>query len=259
MRKGNDGKPRLAVQLYTLHDRMAADLEGTLQAVREIGYDGIEWAGLHGRSPEEAGHIARRLGLDSAGMHVGADRLFEELPALIEEARLLETRHIVCSAMPERLRHPDGYREFRRRIGIVASALAAEGLTIGYHNHDFELRETIEGITALAYLLAPDADNALLAEPDVYWLVRAGVDPLTFLQPYAGRVPTIHFKDMAADESRGFAPVGTGSIAFEPIVRWCERHDVEWLIVEQDECRTDPIACIRTSLTNLRTMEATIR
>ena len=67
-------------------------------------------------------------------------------------------------------------------------------------------------------------------------------------------MPIIHLKDMASDGTQDFAEVGEGLIDFVPILRWCEANGVEWYAVEQDTCRRDPLDCLNTSLTNLRTM-----
>ena len=58
-------------------------------------------------------------------------------------------------------------------------------------------------------------------------------------------------KDMTDDEEMTFAEIGKGSIDFEAIVRWGEASGVEWYVVEQDVCKTDPIECVRTSYVNL--------
>ncbi|MFB9275445.1 sugar phosphate isomerase/epimerase family protein [Cohnella cellulosilytica] len=244
-------KPAIAVQLFTLRDLLAADFWGVLTKVKEMGYAGVEWAGLNGHSAAEAGAFAENLGLASAAMHVGMARLQDDLPALLEEARQLRTHHLVCSSLPKTMRDEAGYKTFRRQINEIAEKVKSEGFTIGYHNHDFELGTSVDGSPALAYLLRPEAGNSLLAEVDLYWVRKGGCDPLSFIQPYANRMPTIHLKDMSADESQSFAEVGSGVIDFAPILKWCERSGVKWYVVEQDICRTDPMECIRTSLKNL--------
>jgi sugar phosphate isomerase/epimerase len=64
-------------------------------------------------------------------------------------------------------------------------------------------------------------------------------------------MPIIHLKDMANDEDLSFAEVGTGSIDFEPILRWGEENGIEWYAVEQDVCPGNPMDSLRVSINNL--------
>ena len=43
----------VAIQLYSVRREMAADFEGTLKALAEMGYQGVEFAGLHDKSAAE--------------------------------------------------------------------------------------------------------------------------------------------------------------------------------------------------------------
>ena len=43
----------IAIQLYSLRDDMANDVEKTLKSVKALGYDGVELAGFCGKTPEE--------------------------------------------------------------------------------------------------------------------------------------------------------------------------------------------------------------
>jgi len=86
---------------------------------------------------------------------------------------------------------------------------------------------------------------------DVYWVKKGGRDPLSFIQPYANRMPIIHLKDMTNDEKELFAEVGTGQIDFVPILQWGEKSGVEWYAVEQDVCPGNPMDSLKISLENL--------
>lgn len=47
----------VALQLYSVRDELEADFEGTIAKVKEFGYDGVEFAGLYGRSAEQVRKI----------------------------------------------------------------------------------------------------------------------------------------------------------------------------------------------------------
>ncbi|HZH60982.1 MAG TPA: sugar phosphate isomerase/epimerase, partial [Metabacillus sp.] len=101
--------------------------------------------------------------------------------------------------------------------------------------------------------------NHILAEIDVYWIKKAGMDPLEYIAPYANRMPIIHLKDMTKDDRRTFAEVGTGVIDFIPILQWGEANGIEWYAVEQDICERPPLESLEMSLRYLRKIAEKIK
>ena len=244
-------KNKISVQLYTLREQCAADFPGVLRELASIGYSAVQMAGLNGYDPQLLKAVLAETGLRVSGLHYSADEMLNETERVMSEAALFGTPDIVCAGIWGEYQNESGYRTIKRRFNELANRVQAEGLRVSYHNHAFEFDTTVDGKDALSFLIEAAADNAILAEPDVYWLKKGGRDPVEFLQPYAGRVPILHMKDMTDDEEQTFAEIGAGSIDFEPIVRWGEASGVEWYVVEQDKCKSDPMACVRTSYTNL--------
>ncbi|MFB9277637.1 sugar phosphate isomerase/epimerase family protein [Cohnella cellulosilytica] len=244
-------KQKISVQLYTLREECAADFPGVLRKLAQIGYGAVQFAGFHGYDPALLRSVLEETGLRVSGLHYGGDNLLNETDRVIEEAKFFGTPDIVCSSIGADQRNEAGYRALKRRLNELAGRLQSEGLRLSYHNHAFEFETTVDGKDALSYLIAPDADNIILAEPDVYWLKKGGHDPVTFLKPYANRAPILHMKDMTDDEEQAFAEISTGTIDFEAILRWGEASGVEWYVVEQDSCKTDPMECVKTSYVNL--------
>jgi len=242
---------KLAVQLYTLREECNNDFPGVLKALKETGWAGVQLAGYHGWKPEELAELINKLGLQTAGMHVGYDRIINELEQVAYEAQLFNTRDIVCPGIPADMRNEEGYRKIRQQLNMTAEAVADRNLRISYHNHAFEFDTQVDGSNALSYMLQPDSTNLILAEIDVYWVKKGGYSIESYLEPYSNRMPIIHLKDMADNEEQAFAEIGTGSISFAPILRWGEQHGIEWYVVEQDTCPRNPMDCVQTSYTNL--------
>ncbi|MNI23472.1 Inosose dehydratase [compost metagenome] len=247
-------KNKLAVQLYTLRDACKEDFPGVLRALSVMGWAGVQFAGFHDYDLDELKAVMQETGLKAAGMHVGMDDLFNHTEKVCSHARLFETVDIILPSIPQQLQNEDGYIKIKQQLNQLAAQLKDEGFRISYHNHAFEFNTQINGQSALAYLLNPAQDNDILAEIDVYWVKKGGYDPLTFIQTYAGRMPIIHLKDMTNDDKQSYAEIGTGSIDFVPILQWGEASGVEWYVVEQDTCPTDPMTCIQTSFNNLTKM-----
>lgn len=251
-------REKFAVQLYTLRDQLQEDFRGVLKQLGQMGWAGVELAGLHGYPAEQIADWLQACNLEVAGMHVDIARLEKELEDVLAEARLFQTRDIICPYLIESIRHEAGYKKVRQTLNDIAEKVAPEGFRISYHNHDFEFKTTIAGTSALEYLLASTADNAVLAEIDVYWVKKSGRDPLTFIEPYAWRMPLVHLKDMTADARETFAAVGSGCIDFAPILNWCEQNGVEWYVVEQDVCPGNPLHSIEASLRHLQQLASYI-
>lgn len=219
-----------------------------------MGWAGVETAGLHGHSAEEIAEVLREAGLKTAGMHVSIERLRSDTESLIDEARRLNAKRLICPSVPHEWRNEQGYARLREELNAAASELRSEGFTVGFHNHAFEFDTVVRGTDALRYLVEPVPDNAVLAEFDVYWLQKAGLDPAEFIAPYGGRMPTMHLKDMTGDERRTYAEIGTGIIDFESLLLLGERNGVEWYVVEQDQCEGEALDSVRISLGNLHAL-----
>ncbi|MBD2847811.1 sugar phosphate isomerase/epimerase [Paenibacillus sp. IB182496] len=245
---------KIAIQLHTLRDACKEDFPGVLRELGRMGWAGVQLAGYHGYDPEELAAVIRETGMKTAGLHVQLPLILEHGERLIQEAQLFGTRDLICSNTPQAMRNADGYRTLRSELNAYARRCASDNIRISYHNHAFEFETTIDEQPALRYLLDPAPDNAVLAEIDVYWVLKAGRDPLAFIAPYTGRMPLIHLKDMTDDAEQTFAEIGTGRIDFPPILQWGERSGVEWYVVEQDRCRRDPMESVRISYTQLSRM-----
>lgn len=243
---------KLAAQLYTLRNEVKKDFEAVLRELGKMGWAAVQIDGLHGNPARDIAAVMKEVGLQTAGMHVGLERMKTDLDAVLEEARLFDTKDFICHSLPDGLQNPEGYASVRRDLLSVASKVSGLGYRVGYHNHDFEFHTSIDGKFALEYLLE---DPSIYAEIDTYWVQKAGQDPLSFIRNYAFRMPILHLKDMTADDRQTFAEIGTGVIDFTPILQWGLQNGVEWFAVEQDYCPGSPMDSLAVSLDNLLKLE----
>jgi len=244
-------KQKFAAQLYTLRNELEQDFPGTLRKLKAMGWAAVQISGLRNHTKEQIYAALQETGLKTAGMHVSLERLQTDLEEVLAEAELFQTKDLICPVIMDDMRNVEGYRSVRSFLNELADQLAADGYRISYHNHAFELELQVDGKTALEYMLEPTDSNAVLAEVDVYWVKKGGYDPITFIKPYANRMPIIHLKDMSNDERMFYAEIGTGTIDFAPILNWGESNGVEWYAVEQDECPGNPLDSLQLSLNNL--------
>ena len=240
--------PTLALQLYTLRDHCARDFRATLASVREMGFTGVELAGLNGHTAAEVRAWLDALGLVAVSAHASIDDLDQRPQTEIEHARVLGYKRIV---MPwTTARSESETADLLARLRRAAATLAAAGLALGYHNHDFELAPRPGPRRMLDQILE---EPALFLEPDLGWLWYAGMDPAGFLRAHRDRCPIIHIKDFRTRTERSFCPVGAGAVGYDHLVPLAASLGVEALIVEQDESPDqDPLAACQQSIAFFR-------
>ena len=247
----------IAVELYTLreHLRDADAIAAGLQRVRDIGYEGVELAGL---GPIEPAHLARLLsdtGLVASSAHVGWERLRDQLDAVVEDCRTWKCDHVAVPMPPPAYRNAAGFVRFGAEAGEVADSLRAAGIRLSYHNHSFELERF--GAKSGLELLFQASGPALGAQLDTYWIQHGGGSPAGWIRRLRGRVPTVHLKDMVIiDGEPAMAEIGEGNLDWGDVLVACEEAGTERLIVEQDVCRGDPFESLAISRRNLATLGA---
>ncbi|MBM7579636.1 sugar phosphate isomerase/epimerase family protein [Jeotgalibacillus terrae] len=239
---------KIAVQMYTLRNEAEQDYTGTLKRVAEIGYDGVELAGYGGLTADELKKELDFLGLQAAASHIPLDRLKNDIQSVIEEQKTLNCHHIVCPFIQEDVRDKKGYEELVNILNKAGEEAGRSGITLSYHNHDFELHPLPDGTVPLEYLFDNTNPDWVQAEFDVYWLKKGGSDPLGWLDKYQSRMKLIHLKDMTTDGEKFFAELGTGGLNIEEICKKTESIPLDWWIVEQDQSRKTPFESIEESL-----------
>jgi sugar phosphate isomerase/epimerase len=117
-------------------------------------------------------------------------------------------------------------------LNVLGEKCHAAGLQLLYHNHDFELIRNENNVIILDYLLENTDPKYVNFQMDLFWVSKAGVDPIDYFNKYPGRFLIWHVKDM--DDKGRFAPVGEGKINFKRILAQKERSGMKYYMVEQD-------------------------
>ncbi|KKN45954.1 hypothetical protein LCGC14_0677740 [marine sediment metagenome] len=117
-------------------------------------------------------------------------------------------------------------------LNTLGEKADAAGLKLLYHNHDFEFKKDEDGIVPIDYLLENSDPKYVNFQMDLYWVKKAGAEPVAYFEKYPGRFKIWHVKDM--DDQGRFAPVGEGSIDFKEILAQKEASGMEYYMVEQD-------------------------
>jgi len=217
---------KIGLQLWSVFGDSQNDLLGTLEKVAAMGYDGVEFAGYFGHDAKTIKAKLDELGLDVASSHIGCEQLRDNLDDVIAFEKELGNQYIVCpyATFPTVAE----WVAFAAELGSINEKVKAAGLTFVYHNHAEEFQE-VDGKYVFDLIL----ENVDKAEIDVYWAAFSIVDPIAYLQKYAGRTPLVHIKDMASCKTKS-TEVGHGILDISNIAKQAIAGGAEWLIVEQE-------------------------
>ena len=242
----------IGLQLYSLREDAAKDYISVLNAVADMGYEGVEFAGYGGLTATRLKTLLDDLGLKVAGSHVGFHQLDKELDEVIDFNKEIGNHYLVCPAAPRELL-ADGktsdWQSFGKEMSEIGGKVKEHGLQLAYHNHAWEFK-TLDGKYALDIFYANVDPNCVVAEMDLGWIFHAGVDPIAYMGKYAGRCPLVHVKDFKRDGPQ--TEVGTGDVDLAGIVATAPTVGVTWYIIETEEYNMAPVASVRVGLENLR-------
>ncbi len=265
----------IALQLYTVRDSMANDFEGTLKKVKAMGYDGVEFAGLYGKTAAEVKALCKEIGLTPISAHVPFIDMMSN-PDILKDYAEIGCEFVVIPYLTEEYR-PSGEKfaeviEGAKMLGTKANEL---GMKLAYHNHDFEFLK-IDGEYALDILYKEVPADKLQTELDTCWVNIGGENPANYIRKYAGRCEIVHLKDFVGQKSENmyaligikddgkkadrksfaFRHVGAGVQNFPEILKACEESGARWVVVEQDEPTEglSRLECAEKSINYLKTL-----
>ena len=226
-----------SLQLYSL--REVPTLRQRMEIAAQAGYTGVEFAGYDGIAGPEMRRLLASLGLRGTGSHVAYDALWDDLDGCV---RYCLEAGITSAACPGcEMNDRDQALAQAEFLEACAERFGAEGIPFAYHNHAHEFADAGNGETLFDVLL--HNTSKLGAELDVFWAAYAGVDPLAFIQTYAGRVPLLHFKEFGAENAN--VELGRGCLDFAALARAGLAQGTRELIVEQEQYTMPPEESIR--------------
>jgi sugar phosphate isomerase/epimerase len=238
-------RPPISVQLYTLRKQTALDFPAVLSRLGAKGYAGVELAGLGGLTPERLAHALTAAGLEVSSAHVGLE-VEGGFDAALDLHQSLGCDTVVIPSLPhDAFTNVDDVRASAERVNAAAASARARGMTLGYHNHWWELTTMPDGRPALLHLfdhLAPE----VIAEVDIYWAQVGGSDPTAIVTALGSRVGLLHVKDGPADVPKSpMVAVGDGVVDVPGVL--AASPTARWHIVELDRCATDMFDAVERS------------
>lgn len=261
----------VAIQLYSVRNDLAENFEAALRKVKEIGYDGVEFAGLYDNDPVKVRELCEEIGLVPISAHVSIFEMMPDAEGVMSTYEKVGVKYIAIPSMSEDRRvGAERWEETVEEICRISKIAKAHGITLLYHNHDFEFQK-VDGENALDVLYKTIPADILQTEIDTCWANVGGEVPADYVRKYTGRAPVVHLKDFvmagkkpanmyeligvktvgetAAEEAFAFRPIGYGVQDMPAILEASVDAGAEWVVVEQDRPSLDktPMECAAMS------------
>jgi len=246
----------IGLQLYTVRDQMKEDVAGTLEKVAKIGYKVVEGAGydkrkFYGMLPQDFKRLLTDNGLSMPSSHTTSPFLKDLSDATFEDAAEAGSEYVILAWLfPEERKTLDDYKKIIELLNVSFEKAKEHGITLGYHNHDFEFKTLDDQVPYDLMMSYLPADMPM--ELDLYWVTKAGLDPVDLFEKYSNRFRLWHVKDMDNSPEKFFTEVGNGVIDFQRIFDHSDASGLEYYFVEQDRSKISPLKSIEISYSNVR-------
>ncbi len=236
----------VGIQLYTVRDEIVKDPRLVIKKVAAAGYKEVEMFGLsadnkfYGLTVKEMAVLLKDNNLKSpSGHYMPESFLFEngngdDVKNFCEAGNTLGNKYIIIPWMKEERRKTiDQYKVLAEKMNIAGEICKKANLQLAYHNHDFEFID-MAGQNGYDIFLNNTDKDLVKMEMDLYWVVRAGYNPVDFFKKHPGRFHLWHVKDMLKTDKTKNTEVGNGTVDFKTIFANAKLAGVKHYLVEQE-------------------------
>ncbi len=234
----------VGLELYSVRDELAKDLNGTVTRVARMGYQVVEFYAPYFSWTAQQAKDVRKL-LDDLGIrcnstHNGPQSFKGDgIAKAIELNQILGAKYIVM-ASAGRVSGIDGWREVAETLTAASEKFRGAGLHGGYHNHQLEFT-SIDGKRPIEILAAGTPKDFML-QLDVGTCVEVGSDPVAWIKQNPGRIRSLHLKEWGPGPDKGYKCLfGEGVAPWKEIFAAAESvGGVEYYLIEQEGSRFPP-------------------
>jgi len=241
----------LGLQLYSVRAECEKNLPGTIAAVADIGYQGVEFAGFYDYSAQDLRKLLDDNGLKCCGSHTQLDTLLgDNLPKTIEFNKIIGNKYLIVPWLdPNKYNSVEGWKKAADMFNELAEKVEPHKMQVGYHNHSHEFTavdgqipwDIFFGNTRKDVIMQCDTGNAMIG----------GGEVIPYLKRYPGRAITIHLKEYSATNKN--AIIGEGDIPWEELLNLCETiGGTKWYIIEEEKDVYPPLKAAELCYKNFR-------
>jgi sugar phosphate isomerase/epimerase len=258
---------RIGLELYTVRAEMRKDVAATLARVSQIGYKEVEFAGYFNLPAAQIRALLDQNGLTSPSVHTAIELLERDFATHASNATTIGHRWLIVPSLNTRaLTTADSWKGIASRFNELGKKARDAGLRFAFHNHAVEPAPMADGTRPYDILLA-ETDPAIVDyQMDLYWMIKAGGDPLAYFAKNPGRFPLVHVKDgtpspilnkgaAGTKEAMAQRDVGSGTIDWAAIFEKRAQAGIRHYYVEHDEPGADAFASVKNSHDYLAKLE----
>ena len=246
----------VGLELYSVRNELKKDPEGTVRAVAQMGYQGVEFYAPYFEWTETQTKEMRKL-LDDLGIrcfstHNDSSFLSPEKIGRARDMNLILGSKYVVMASADPKTGLDGWKAVAEALNVADDQLERSGLKAGYHNHQREFIR-VENQRPIE-ILAKNTKPTIMLQLDVGTCVEAGSDPVAWIRTNPGRIRSLHLKDWSAEPAKGYTVLfGEGAAEWKNIFEAAENTGgVEYYLIEQEGSRFSELDTARRCLQSLR-------
>jgi len=259
------GKKKLiGLQMYTLRDflKTPADMAKTLARVRKIGYEYVQISGFGTIESADLRALLDKNKLKAIGSHTGLAAMRENFKKVVDDLHALGIAYVAIPHLDSsKYTKAIYWSKEAKSWNAIGKAFKKEGITLQYHNHEFEFVRFGDK-TALDIIFESTDPEYLQAELDLHWVVRGGGCPIEWIYKMKGRMDQVHLKDMTIWQrtekvdgndkvlrSPVMAEIGHGNLPWSGIFKALNDIGCSTWFVEQDSCpiTNDPFKSVAMS------------
>ena len=259
----------VGIQLYSVRDDMKKDPLGTLKQLAAMGYKHVEHANyqnrkFYGYTPTEFKKILGDLGMSMPSGHtvLGAqhwDETKKDFTDLwkytVEDAAAMGQKYVISPAMDNRYRKDRSallsFMEVFNKSGVLCNK---SGMKFGYHNHDFEFSEKLDGDTLYDIILANTDERLVIQQLDIGNLYNGGANAIEVVKKYPTRFSSLHVKDeikaTGGNEKYESTILGAGIVNVKEVIDFVRKNskNVHYIIEQESYQGKTPLDCAREDL-----------
>lgn len=263
----------VGIQLYSLREDMMKNPLETLKALAKMGYKNVEHANyinrkFYGYSPADFKKILDDLGMKMPSGHTvmgpqhwdESKKDFTDLwKYTVEDAAQLGQQFVISPSMDSRYRKSyDDLKNFMDIFNKCGELCSKYGMKFGYHNHDFEFREKLNGETLYDIILKNTDPNLVIQQLDTGNLYNGGAKAIDLVQKYPGRFASLHVKDeipaTGGQERYESTILGKGIVNVKDVIDTVRKHSkkVHYIIEQESYQGIAPLECAKENLAMMK-------
>lgn len=239
---------RIGLELYAVRKAMARDPEGTLAAIRAIGYTDVEllWSfDNFGRTPAQVAATLKHEGLRAPSAHVSPLILFVGWERSLEKAKLLGHEYLIVPDFGSDTTHSlDDWREWADRFNAAGAVARRAGVWLAFHNEPDHMKP-IDGTVPYEVFVDRLDPSVVRLQLDTGNMLIGGADPMRYLEKYRDRYWSFHLKDAVPDRSSD-TELGRGMFDFKRFLAAVPELDRKPCYVEHENA-PDELAAARSN------------